>query len=193
MAFMLTKMLHTFTAVLTICGFILRGYWMMRESPLLQHRVTKILPHVIDTLFLLAGIALVWMMGLNVFTQPWLLAKFAGLIAYIVLGTFALKRGKTMEIRVTAFVGALAVYAWVVGVAISKSPASWLAYFASELECLRTGTSHSSTWRMRYTGLTTSACRVSTHSLTRSTPLPNKAPASSGVSRATPAMPPTFR
>ena len=131
MAFMLTKMLHTFTAVLTICGFILRGYWMMRESPLLQHRVTKILPHVIDTLFLLAGIALVWMMGLNVFTQPWLLAKFAGLIAYIVLGTFALKRGKTMEIRVTAFVGALAVYAWVVGVAISKSPASWLAYFAS--------------------------------------------------------------
>lgn len=131
MAFMLTKMLHTFAAVLTICGFILRGYWMMRESQLLQHRITKILPHIVDTLFLLAGIALVWMLGLNVFTQPWLLAKFAGLIAYILLGTFALKRGKTMEIRITAFVLALAVYAWVVGVAVSKSPASWLAFFSS--------------------------------------------------------------
>lgn len=131
MAFVLTKMLHTFAAVLTISGFILRGYWMMRESALLQHRITKIAPHVVDTVFLLAGIALVWMMDLNVFTQPWLLAKFAGLIAYILLGTFALKRGKTMEIRITAFVGALAVYAWVVGVAISKSPASWLALFAS--------------------------------------------------------------
>lgn len=131
MAFMLIKMLHTFTAVLTICGFILRGYWMMRESPLLRHRVTRIAPHVVDTLFLLAGIALVWMLALNVFTQPWLLAKFAGLIAYILLGTIALKRGKTIEIRITAFVGALAVYAWVVGVAISKSLASWLALFTS--------------------------------------------------------------
>lgn len=131
MAFMLTKMLHTFAAVLTISGFILRGYWMMRESPLLQHRLTKILPHVVDTVFLLAGIALVWMLGLNVFTQPWLLAKFVGLIVYILLGTVAIKRGKTLEIRMTAFVGALAVYAWVAGVAIAKSPASWLALFAS--------------------------------------------------------------
>lgn len=131
MAFMLTKMLHTFAAVLTISGFILRGYWMMRESPLLQHRLTKLLPHVVDTVFLLAGIALVWMLGLNVFTQPWLLAKFVGLIVYILLGTVAIKRGKTLEIRMTAFVGALAVYAWVAGVAIAKSPASWLALFAS--------------------------------------------------------------
>ena len=131
MALIITKMLHTFTAVLTICGFILRGYWMMRDSHLLQHRLTKILPHVVDTIFLLAGIALVWMMHLNVFTQPWLLAKFAGLIAYIVLGTIALKRGKTKEIRIMAFVGAVAVYAWVVGVALSKSLASWLALFTS--------------------------------------------------------------
>lgn len=130
MAFMLTKMLHTFAAVLTICGFILRGYWMMSGSELLQHRLTKVLPHIVDTVFLLAGIALVWMMSLNVITQPWLLAKFAGLVVYIVLGTVAIKRGKTKEIRVMAFAGALAVYAWVVGVAIAKTPASWLAFFA---------------------------------------------------------------
>lgn len=131
MAFMLIKMLHTFAAVLTISGFILRGYWMMRESTLLQHRATKVFPHIVDTVFLLAGIALVWMLGLNVFTQPWLLAKFAGLVVYILLGMVALKRGKTKEARMMAFVGALAVYAWVVGVALAKSPASWLALFTS--------------------------------------------------------------
>ncbi|MEL7186315.1 MAG: SirB2 family protein [Pseudomonadota bacterium] len=127
---MLTKMLHTFAAVLTICGFILRGYWMMSGSQLLQHRLTKILPHVVDTVFLLAGIALVWMLSMNVLTQPWLLAKIVGLIVYIVLGTIAIKRGRTKEIRIMAFTGALAVYAWVAGVAIAKSPASWLAMFA---------------------------------------------------------------
>ena len=130
MDYMLVKMLHTFTAALTISGFILRGYWMMRESQLLQHRVTRIAPHVVDTLFLLAGIALVVLLDLNVLTHTWLLAKFIGLFVYIVLGTIAIKRGSTKEIRITAFAGALAVFAYITGVALAKSPASWLVLFA---------------------------------------------------------------
>ena len=126
---MLVKMLHTFTAALTISGFILRGYWMMRESQLLQHRVTRIAPHIVDTVFLLAGIALVVLLDLNVFAHAWLLAKFIGLFVYIVLGTIAIKRGSTKEIRITAFVGALAVFAYIAGVALAKSPASWLILF----------------------------------------------------------------
>ena len=129
---MLTKMLHTFVAVLTICGFVLRSYWAMRESPAMHHRATRILPHIIDTVFLLAGIALVWMLQLNILAQPWLLAKFAGLAAYIVLGTIALKRGKTPEVRIMAFVAALAVYAWIIGVALAKSPASWLVLLSGQ-------------------------------------------------------------
>ncbi len=127
MSYLLVKMLHTFTAVLTISGFVLRGYWMMRESDLLQHKATKIAPHVIDTVFFLAGIALVWMLQLSVFTQPWLLAKFLGLVVYVLLGTIAIKRGPTKEIRVFAFIGAVAVFAYITGVALAKSPASWLS------------------------------------------------------------------
>jgi uncharacterized membrane protein SirB2 len=118
------------TGVLTISGFILRGYWMMAQSDKLQLKVTRIAPHIIDTLFLLSGIALVWILHLNVFSESWLLAKFAGLIVYIVLGTFAIKRGPTLQIRIIAFVGALAVFAYIVGVALAKSPASWLKLMA---------------------------------------------------------------
>jgi len=93
-------------------------------------KVVRIAPHVIDTLFLLSGIALVSILQLNAFLEPWLLAKFAGLIGYIVLGAFAIKRGRTFPIRVVAFVGALSLFAYIVGVALTKSPLSWLRFVA---------------------------------------------------------------
>ena len=130
MTYVMIKSLHMITGVVTISGFILRGYWMMAQSDKLQLKVTRIAPHIIDTLFLLSGVALVWMLHLNVLSEPWLLAKFAGLIVYIVLGTFAIKRGATLQSRSIAFVGALAVFAYIVGVALAKSPASWLQLMA---------------------------------------------------------------
>ena len=119
------------TAIVTISGFVLRGYWMMIQSDKLQLKITRIVPHVVDTLFLLSGIALVSVLQLNVFSQPWLLAKFAGLIGYIVLGMFAIKRAPNLQIRVIAFVGALSLFAYIVGVALTKSPASWIVFMAS--------------------------------------------------------------
>ena len=130
MTYLLIKSLHMITGVAAISGFILRGYWMMAQSDKLQLKVIRIVPHIIDTLFLLSGVALVWMLHLNVLSESWLLAKFAGLIVYIVLGTFAIKRGATLQIRIITFVGALAVFAYIVGVALAKSPASWLKLMA---------------------------------------------------------------
>jgi uncharacterized membrane protein SirB2 len=117
-------------AIATISGFVLRGYWMMVQSDKLQLKVTRIAPHIIDTLFLLSGIALISILQLNALSQAWLLAKFGGLIGYIVLGTFAIKRGPSLQIRVVAFVGALSLFAYIVGVALTKSPASWLRFLA---------------------------------------------------------------
>jgi uncharacterized membrane protein SirB2 len=118
------------TAIATISGFVLRGYWMMIQSDKLSLKVVRIAPHVIDTLFLLSGIALVSILQLNAFSESWLLAKFAGLIGYIVLGAVAIKRGPTLQIRVIAFVGALSLFAYITGVALTKSPASWLRFLA---------------------------------------------------------------
>jgi uncharacterized membrane protein SirB2 len=126
MTYLILKAIHIVAAMTTISGFLLRGYWMLTGSDKLQHRVTRIVPHVVDTVFLLSGIAMVWMLHLNAFTQPWLIAKFTGLIAYILLGTIAIKRGRTPQIRVIAMVGALSVFAYIAGVALTKSPFSWL-------------------------------------------------------------------
>jgi uncharacterized membrane protein SirB2 len=101
---------------------------MVTGSDKLQHPVTRTAPHVVDTVFLLSGIAMLVMLSLNPFSQGWLVAKFAGLIAYILLGTVAIRRGSTLQIRMIAFVGALSVFAYIFGVALSKSALSWLAY-----------------------------------------------------------------
>lgn len=119
------KNLHQFFAILTITGFVVRAFWMMRSSPLLEHRATRTAPHVIDTLFLVSGIALVIQLQLAVLQNTWLLAKFAGLFVYIVLGAIALRRGPTKQVRILAFVGALLAFAYVVNTAISKSPLPW--------------------------------------------------------------------
>jgi uncharacterized membrane protein SirB2 len=98
---------------------------MMRSSPLREHRLTRIAPHVIDTLFLVTGIAMVVNLQLSVLQNDWLLAKFAGLLVYIVLGAIALRRGRTLKIRVVAFAGALLAFTYIVSTAITKSPTPW--------------------------------------------------------------------
>jgi uncharacterized membrane protein SirB2 len=127
MTYLILKVIHVLAAVMTISGFLLRGYWMLTESDKLQYRAVRIVPHVVDTVFLLSGVAMVWMLDLNPFTQPWLIAKFTGLIAYILLGTIAIKRGGTLQIRMIALVGAVSVFAYIAGVAFTKSPFSWIA------------------------------------------------------------------
>ena len=121
------KLVHVSAAVISISGFVLRGLWMLRGSTLLEHRLVRVLPHVIDTLLLLSGIALVWLMQLQVTGQPWLMAKLFAVVIYIGLGMVALRRGRTLAVRAVAFCLALATFAYIAGLALSKSLLSWLA------------------------------------------------------------------
>jgi len=61
------------------------------------------------------------------FMQPWLTAKVLALVVYILLGTVALKRGRTKATRTTALVAALAVFAYIVSVALSRQVMPFLA------------------------------------------------------------------
>jgi len=128
MLYLILKYAHVVAAVTTISGFVLRGYWMLVDSKKLQHPVTRIAPHIIDTVFLLAGIGLIWLLYLEPLKQPWLIAKFTGLVVYVLLGTVAIRRGPTKQIRTIAFASAVAVFAYIVGVALTRSPLSWLSF-----------------------------------------------------------------
>ena len=123
----LIKNLHVTCVVLSAAGFLLRGTWMLTGSALLLHRLTRVLPHLVDSTLLLSAIALAVMIEQYPFSAGWVTAKVIGLLAYILLGTVALKRGRTGGLRLAAFAGAILVYAWIVSVALSKNVAGYLA------------------------------------------------------------------
>lgn len=114
------KHLHVTCVVLSGMGFFLRGCWMLLESPRLQHHLTRRLPHLVDTLLLTSAIIMAILSQQYPFAQGWLTAKFLGLLAYILLGTYALKRGKTRTVRATCFFLALLSFAYIVSVALTR-------------------------------------------------------------------------
>lgn len=112
--------LHRLTVVVSLALFVLRGFWRMSDSPMLTRKWVKIVPHANDTLLLLAAVGLLYVAALNPLQHGWVMAKIVGLIAYIVLGTLALKRAKTATQRNLAFVGALAAFGYIAAVAVTK-------------------------------------------------------------------------
>lgn len=120
--YLLLRQVHIACVILSLTGFALRGVWMLRGSPLLSYRLTGILPHIIDTLLLGSAIGLVWTAHLNPLSHAWLTAKLTALLVYIVLGSIALRRGRTRMIRSAAFAGALLTAAYLVGVAVTRNP-----------------------------------------------------------------------
>jgi uncharacterized membrane protein SirB2 len=86
------------------------------------------LPHVVDTLLLASALGLAFWSHQLPGRMPWLTAKVTALLAYIVLGTIALKRGRTPAVRAGAFAAALAAFGYIVGVALTKDPRFLLSF-----------------------------------------------------------------
>jgi uncharacterized membrane protein SirB2 len=118
----LFKFIHVTCAFASIAGFALRGYWMASDNPLLQHRIAKVLPHVIDTLLLGSALILLIILHLSPVAQVWLGAKIIALMLYIGLGMVALRFGRSKKIKVSTCVLALLTAGYIVSVAYSKSP-----------------------------------------------------------------------
>ena len=116
------KQLHVACVILSYAGFVVRGIWMMRDSPLLAARWVRIAPHVNDTLLLATAIALAVMSGQYPLQQGWLTAKVIALVLYIALGMVALRPGHTRARRVAAWIAAQLVFLYIVAVAVARNP-----------------------------------------------------------------------
>lgn len=125
MSYAAIKLLHISCIVLSYTLFFLRGIWMLRASPVMQQRWVKIVPHLIDSVLLGSAITLAIMLGVSPFSAPWLFAKIIALLLYIVLGSIALKRGKTLRIRLFAWLAAQGVFLYIVLTALSHNPIPW--------------------------------------------------------------------
>ena len=121
------KHLHITCVVLSISGFLVRGVWMMQESPWLQKKWVRVAPHIIDTVLLGSAILLAMQIRQYPFVQNWLTAKVLALLAYIVIGAIGLKYGSTKKIRVSAWLVAIAIFLYIVLVALTRQALPFVA------------------------------------------------------------------
>jgi uncharacterized membrane protein SirB2 len=121
------KLLHQTTAALSLAGFVARGLGSFAQAAWVRQRFTRTAPHVVDTLLLLSALVMAWTLRLTPANAPWLVAKIAGLLLYIGLGMLALRLGRPLALRMAAWLAALAVFGWIVSVALTKQPLGLLA------------------------------------------------------------------
>ncbi len=124
------KYVHVISVILSLCGFVLRGLLMMQASSLLRMRWMRVLPHVNDTVLLVAALTLAAMSGQYPFLADWVTAKVFGVIAYIILGTLALREASKCGTRIACWLASLVVFGWIVSVALTRQPWGFLARLA---------------------------------------------------------------
>ena len=120
MGYLALKYLHVATVIVSYGLFFVRGTWMLSDSPMLARRWVRIVPHVNDTVLLVAAIWLTTIIRQYPGSSAWLTAKVAGLIVYILIGMVALRRGPTKPVRAVAWVAAQLVFFYIVAVALTR-------------------------------------------------------------------------
>ncbi|HYL17640.1 MAG TPA: SirB2 family protein [Burkholderiales bacterium] len=103
----------------------------------MRHRLARTVPHLIDTVLLLSALGMLWVIHFSPWALPWLRAKISGLVLYVALGVLALRptgagrapRGRM--VRLGVWLGALAVFGYIVSVALTKSPRAALVWVQS--------------------------------------------------------------
>ena len=121
------KTLHIICAILTGCLFLVRGIWMIQNSLVLQYKIIKVLPHLIDTVLLVTALAMLVGYGLNPFEHGWLMAKILTLLVYISLGLFAFRFSQRKSSKVAFWLLALLALGFIYYLAFTKHlPHLWL-------------------------------------------------------------------
>ncbi|NLA67738.1 MAG: SirB2 family protein [Gammaproteobacteria bacterium] len=117
------KWVHVATVFASGLLFALRGLLVQAGRPAWALAApVRYLSYAIDTTLLPAALMLLTVLPRAMFANGWLLAKIALLAVYVVLGSLALKRGRTPRMRLACYVAGLAVFAFILSIARAHHP-----------------------------------------------------------------------
>ena len=121
------KAVHIACVLASGALFLLRGLLVQAgQTGVAQYAPLRFLSYAIDTTLLTAALMLVSILPHALYANGWLATKLALLVAYVLLGTLALKRARTPHARRICYVAALATYLYMLGVARMHHPLGWL-------------------------------------------------------------------
>lgn len=114
------KHLHLTLIAIAFALFLLRSFWLMTNSPLLQKKLFKILPHPINLIMILSGFAVAHAASYPL-SSPWIIAKLVALVIFVILGLLTFKQ-TTKPRQLLFFSAALLTFVYIVSVAVTKLP-----------------------------------------------------------------------
>ena len=116
------KTLHVAAVATSLILFVIRAALRLAGSARLQTRFFRIAPHLVDTVLLASALLLTLILQQYPFVDSWLTAKLLALLVYIVLGSIAIRRGRTPAIRAVALLAALLTVGYILGTALHHDP-----------------------------------------------------------------------
>jgi uncharacterized membrane protein SirB2 len=120
------KPTHVALAAASVALFAARGAGVLVGARWPMAAAARRLSVAVDVALLAAGVLLWVTLSLNPGRDAWLGTKLVLIVAYIVLGSFALKRARTPAGRAACFAAALACIASVAAIAWAHDPfAPW--------------------------------------------------------------------
>jgi len=114
--------LHVASILTSGALFLVRGAALQAGARWVMAAPLRHLSYAIDTVLLASAILLCVILGQYPIAQGWLTAKVVLMVVYIVLGSYALKRGRTRAMRLGFWLAALAVYALIISIARARNP-----------------------------------------------------------------------
>jgi uncharacterized membrane protein SirB2 len=125
------KLVHIAAVLVSGALFLVRGLALNVGGRWAMTAPVRYVSYTIDTILLTAALMLATILHQYPFVHGWLTVKVVLLIVYIVLGTFALKRGRTRGVRLMCWIAALLVYAYIISIARAHHPAGIFAALMS--------------------------------------------------------------
>jgi uncharacterized membrane protein SirB2 len=116
------KWVHVAAVLISGGLFAMRGIAMLAGARWFMAAPLRYLSYTIDTVLLTAAFMLATMLHQYPFVHAWLTLKVLLLVVYVVLGSYALKRGATRVVRARSFIAALLVYGFIISIARAHDP-----------------------------------------------------------------------
>ena len=116
----LLKLGHVSCVVISGSLFIYRYFRLSTRPDKPLAKALKVVPHINDTILLGCAIGMLFIIGINPFTTPWLFGKILALIAYILIGAVCLRSPPGSKQQTVSFVAAISVFAYILLVGLSK-------------------------------------------------------------------------
>ena len=124
------KYVHIGAVICSGCLFASRAAAGLGGWKHALHPVLRFLSYGIDIVLLFSATCLAVILDVGPFVTGWLTVKVGLLFVYIVLGSIALKRGRSRTQKGVALVAAVAVFLFIASVALSHDPRGLFAWLA---------------------------------------------------------------